>query len=384
MLTGPRMRFVWLLSGLIAAVFTLAGCGRGRGAVTQRVIAPPYRVDPAHPTRLLVRADLDRKIQTEVAGRGDVAAVLVGHGRLAFAPDASYALRVPFVSFVERVRAAVDDVVQPGQPLAELRSPDVARMRAELVNAQATLRAEEANATRLQRLVGDGTATERELTETRARLQSARASVVGLRSSLSAAGVTDGTGDRWTLRAPRSGRVLMRTLDPGERVTPDDSAPSFLVGDPERLVVRAAFPERDAVWLDDRMPCSFTVTAVGNARWEGTLSEVVRSVDRDTRTASATCTPHQWDRRLTAEMTAAVEVSVQGNGTVVVPRTAVLLRRDDRVLFVRLAPGVLERRRIELGLSLGDRVLVTSGLEAGESVVTSGAVLLDGELDPLL
>lgn len=369
---------------LIAALVGVVGCGRGRNADQRRVFAPPYRVDPDHPTRLMVRGDLDPRIETTAAGSGAVRAVLVGHGRLAFAPDASYALRVPFVSFVERVRVAVDDVVTPGQPLAELRSPDVARMRAELVNAQATLRAEEVNASRLQRLVSDGTATERELTEANARLQSARASLAGLRSSLSAAGVSDGAGDRWVLRAPRGGRVLMRTMDPGERVTPDDAHPALMVGDPDRLVVRASFPERDAVWLDDGMPCSFSVNAVGNDRWEGTLSEVVRAVDRSTRAASATCTPRRWDRRLTAEMLARVEVAVRGDGAVVVPRSAVLLRRDDRVVFVRVAPGVIERRRVELGLSLGDRVLVTSGLDAGEPVVTAGAVLLDGELDPLL
>ncbi len=368
----------------VLALAASGACARDVPVDPRVALAPPYRVDSSHPGRFFVRPDLDGALETRAVDTTGVRSVLVGYGRLGFAPSASYAVRVPYASFVEGVRVAIDDVVTRGQPLADLRSSEVARLRAEAAHGLVSVTTERQTLERLARLVADGTATEREFVEARARLQGAQAQLAGVRAALQAAGVSDGAGDRYTLRATAPGRVLVRTIDPGERVAPEDAQPALLIGDPERLVVRAAFPERDAVWLDQGMPCAFTVNAIGGDRHEGTITYIVRAVDPRTRTAEATCTPRRQDRRLSAEMVARVEVQATGGDLAVVPRGAVLLRRDMWVVFVRVAPGVVERRPVELGLSVGDQVQVARGLSVGEHVVIRGAVLLDGELDQLL
>lgn len=361
-----------------------AACGTHHAAAERRRAEAPYRVDEGDPTKLRVRGDLDRRMETARVGESQTRAVLVGYGRLGFAPDAHYAVRVPFSSFVERVRVSVGDVVHRGQPLVDLRSPEVARVRAEYSAAEVAVSLERQNLERLQRLQRDGTATERELAEARARMQSAETQRNGLRASLGAAGAGLGGGDRFTLTAPAEGRVLQRTVDPGERVSPESEEPAFLVGDPDRLVVRAGFPERDAVWLRDGIACRFTASAIGAEVFDGTVVQIVHAVDPRTRTLEATCRPSRQDARLDAEMTARVEVSVTGGSAVVVPRAAVLLRRDESVVFVRVSPGVLERRPVHTGLSVGDQIQVLDGVATGDEVVTRGAVLLDGELDQLL
>jgi hypothetical protein len=83
-------------------------------------------------------------------------------------------------------------------------------------------------------------------------------------------------------------------------------------------------------------------------------------------------------------MTATIEAVVSSDGAVTVPRSAVLLRRDDRVVFVKAGENLLQRRAVELGASVGEDVQVLRGLQAGEEVVTKNAVLLDGELDQVL
>ena len=48
-------------------------------------------------------------------------------------------------------------------------------------------------------------------------------------------------------------------------------------------------------------------------------------------------------------------------------------------VFVEVADGVFEPRRIETGWRAGERVEVTSGLEPGERIVVSGTFLVDSE-----
>jgi multidrug efflux pump subunit AcrA (membrane-fusion protein) len=83
-------------------------------------------------------------------------------------------------------------------------------------------------------------------------------------------------------------------------------------------------------------------------------------------------------------MLSRIVTQVQGEPVVVVPRDSVLLRRDTRVVLVRKEGRFLERRPVKVGPNIGQNLAILSGVQEGEEVVSSGAVLLDGELDKLL
>jgi RND family efflux transporter MFP subunit len=196
--------------------------------------------------------------------------------------------------------------------------------------------------------------------------------------------VGGGGGDRIELKATQDGQVLTRTITPGERVSGDASEAAFMIGDPGKLVIRGAFPERDAPFLQRESPCWFTAPALGQERFEGSVSQVLRAVDPRTQTVEVLCTPRQPDPRLTAEMAVRAEVAVGMGQSLLVPRSAVLLRKDDRVVFVRTGERQLERRKVQIGAALRDAVQVLDGLKAGDEVIVKNAILLDGELDEVL
>jgi hypothetical protein len=79
-------------------------------------------------------------------------------------------------------------------------------------------------------------------------------------------------------------------------------------------------------------------------------------------------------------MLARIITQVKGDPVVVVPRDAVLLRRDTRVVLIRKDARFLERRTVKVG----PNIAILEGVQEGEEVVSEGAVLLDGELDKLL
>jgi cobalt-zinc-cadmium efflux system membrane fusion protein len=345
-------------------------------------VAPAYV--PSPDGHLRVRADLWPRLAIAVAESSDVTAEIEGVGRLEFAPDAAYAVRVPFSAYVEAVHVTAGARVRSGDALASLRSGEVARLRSEVRRLGATIGAQRDAVARYERLVAEGAASPRELVEAEAALAGAEAELRGFRESLRAARADRSDADRLVLRASAGGQVLRRHVDPGERVGPDDAEPAFLIGDAGRMVAMAAFPERDAALLREGADCSFALPALGAGEFKGSLVQVVQALDRTTRTATAACVPTAPDPRMRAEMAARVRAVVRGDGEVVVPRGAVLLRRDVFVVLVAVGEYTLERRAVTLGAGFGDRVQVLSGLAAGEEVVSDNAVLLDGELDLLL
>lgn len=374
-LDAPRGLAVFVL-------FLSLGCS-SRGADRRDALqAAPYTVTDGG--ALVVRADLLSQLRFVSAERTALRAVLQGFGRVAFAPGASYAVRSAVPAYVERVLVNVGQEVARGTALAVLRAPEVARMRAEVRRIQVELDAARDEVARLSRIVPEGAASERELVSARARASALGAELAGAQGSLRAANAEEGSGDSFTLRASAAGSVIARDVDPGERVDPTGAAPAFLVGDPSAVVVAAAIPERDAPLLAPGARCTFTVGALGAQRHEGEVTQVVQAVDPRTHTASVICRPRSVDPRLRAEMSARVEVDARGGDAVLVPRGSVLLRRDERVIFVRRGGAALERRAVEVGGVFNDRVQVLRGVGAGEEVVAENAVLLDGELDQLL
>jgi cobalt-zinc-cadmium efflux system membrane fusion protein len=358
----------------------LAGCSRERPRPNPEL--PPYEL--VEGGRLRVREDLLPLLKCEKVDESEVAAEIGGLGNISFAPGAAYALRVPFNGFVESVHVDVGQIVTDNQPLATVHSSDLAKLRADLDRMTAEIESEQDAYRRAVTLVSSGAIPDRKIVELKSRVASLQAQAGGLRQSLQAVRASPSGGDLLELHAPRGGHVIVRKLDPGEQVEDPENTPAFVIADPQRLVVKAHFPERDAPLLAEGFPCRIIVPSLGDVALPGRVSSVVRAIDPQTRSVQVVCTIDEIDSRLRAEMLARVTVHIHGPLRVLVPRSAVLLRRDTRVVLVRHGDRELERRTVVVGVNVDTKLEVISGLSAGEEVVVEGAVLLDGELDRLL
>jgi cobalt-zinc-cadmium efflux system membrane fusion protein len=65
---------------------------------------------------------------------------------------------------------------------------------------------------------------------------------------------------------------------------------------------------------------------------------------------------------------------------VVLPEGAVVHEDDGDFVFVRTAPGLFERRHVELGPPSGDLVEVREGVEPGDEVAVTGTFQLKSAL----
>jgi len=64
----------------------------------------------------------------------------------------------------------------------------------------------------------------------------------------------------------------------------------------------------------------------------------------------------------------------------IVPRDAVLMASSSSVVYVETEPGRFEIRRVVLGPSCGDQIVIRSGVAHGEHVATRGNFLIDSQM----
>jgi cobalt-zinc-cadmium efflux system membrane fusion protein len=67
-------------------------------------------------------------------------------------------------------------------------------------------------------------------------------------------------------------------------------------------------------------------------------------------------------------------------GTVEIGAAALVSDGAEKYVYVEEAPGRFARRAVNASSSIKGRVLITSGLRAGERVVEEGSALLDNQI----
>lgn len=171
------------------------------------------------------------------------------------------AIGVPEAGLVTAVNVAVNDAVKKGQPLLKLDDRNLLAQRISTVARQDTARAKvgvsEAQLVKLRdqldRLlaVTDSRAVSREdLANRRQDVAVAEAQLVSARADAAATdseirGI-DLQIERLTVRAPRDGAILQLNIRAGEFAATSPKSPAMILGDIDRLQVRADVDEQNA------------------------------------------------------------------------------------------------------------------------------------------
>jgi RND family efflux transporter MFP subunit len=180
-----------------------------------------------------------------------------------------------------------------------------------------------------------------------------------------------------TVYAPASGFVSERKAFPNQKVTPDSDL--YTITDLSRIWIVADVFESDitSIRIGDKAYVSFPN---GNTPSLGArVTYIQPQVDPMTRTLKVRLDASNPGTRMKPDMYVNVEFGIAGARQLVVPAEAVLDTGDRQTVFVDLGNGYLEPRQVVVGERFGDRVAITSGLSAGERVVSSGTFLIDSE-----
>jgi RND family efflux transporter MFP subunit len=217
---------------------------------------------------------------------------------------------------------------------------------------------------RLKQVHDKGSLPEVKWVEMESNLQQAQSSVALSRNNLK----------KCNLYAPESGVIGKRNIEPGMNSLGNLNAPIELVKI-NTVYVKVAVPENEINLIKKGQKASFTVSALDNKEFEGTVTNVGVVADAVSRTYEVKITVSNTKMELKPGMVCDVKLNVEAKRVVVgVPLQAVDKDNDNRnyVYIVNVASKTVSKRLVSVGSYQGDFVEILSGANLGEKVVTGG------------
>ncbi len=278
-------------------------------------------------------------------------------------------IHVKIAGWVDKVHVDfIGKLVRKGQPLFSLYSPDLVATQQEYLIAR---RAEKDLGSAPFQEVAKGAET---------LLQAARQRLRLWDMSDEQIRQLDETGEvsrTTTMYSPIAGFVLKREVFERTYITPETEL--YEIADFSTVWVNAEVYEYEVPYVKVGQSAQMTLSYFPGKTYTGNIVYIYPTVDPMTRTVKVRLEFSNPNFELKPDMFADVQLTIAYGTQTVVPQEAVLDAGSQQVVFVAMGDGYFEPRRVQLGPRLEDRVVVLSGLKAGETIVTSGNFLIDSE-----
>src|SRR5579859_169915 len=180
-----------------------------------------------------------------------------------------------------------------------------------------------------------------------------------------------------TLYSPISGFVLDRKVYSQVAVTPDMDL--YAVADLSKIWALADIYEYEAPYVRVGQEAEMQLAYFPGKTFSGKVTYINPQVDPQTRTLKARIEFANPNFGLKPGMFAQISVKIEYGRQILVPQEAVLDSGTKQTVFVVRKDGYFEPRQIQQGARLADQIIVLTGLREGETIVTSGNFLIDSD-----
>lgn len=275
-------------------------------------------------------------------------------------PNEQVQIRTEVPGIVRSITFEEGSRVTKGQVLLKI---DDSELRAQLsqVNTQKNLAAE--NERRAKLLLEKEAISREEYDVARATLQSAQAQVQLVQAQLA----------KTSVRAPFAGTIGLRNVSLGAFLSPDVTVANLVATDPVKITF--SVPEKYANQIKEGTGFTFTVSG-SSKQHAGTVYAIEPAIASETRTVQLRARAANPAGELKPGSFASVSFPLTViQNALLVPTEAVIPIQNGKKVFVS-RNGKAHEKEIETSARTEAEVLVTEGLQPGDTVLTTGIMSL--------
>ena len=259
--------------------------------------------------------------------------------------------------------ADVGDIVRKGDTIAVIESQNVisAKQMADAVLAQA-----EDGYRRLSQVHESGSVADVKMVEVRTQLERARASAQAAQKAL----------DDCTVKAPFDGVIGEVFAEQGVEMNAIE--PLVRLMDISSVEIGFSVPEKEIGSISPGDRFSVKVPAMGGQGFEATVKSKGISASRLSHSYECTLLPSVPVKGLMPGMVCKVYDRTQEGSSIVIPASVVRTDGTGRYVWTVTPENTVEKRYITAGGFSGKGIVVDSGLEEGDRVITEGTQKVSG------
>ena len=142
--------------------------------------------------------------------------------------------------------------------------------------------------------------------------------------------------------------------------------------------VTCDIPENDVSKIKSGSQCVMQFTAFPNEKFNGRIDNVADMVDPTTRMVKLRVSMNNSEGKLKAGMFGTVGFGVSEGKNISVNKDALITIQGKNYVFVKSGENGFQRKEVNIGDQVGDRIIVFSGLDNGDSVAIKGVMQLKG------
>jgi membrane fusion protein (multidrug efflux system) len=269
-----------------------------------------------------------------------------------------------------------------------LLQQDISSEQAQLRAAEATVALTKLELERSSKLLSKKAVAQAKYDSDDALYKQALAQIDGIRATIR----------KKTIRAPFAGSLGIRLVNLGQVINEGEPIVSLQTLDP--IFINFSLPQQQLAQVKPGLKVRVSIDALAGQAIEGEITAISPAVDVATRSIRVQATVANSQERLRPGMFVNVAVLLPSRGEVLaIPTTAVLYAPYGDTVFVvhekKSEKGVqpvkvIQQKIVQLGEKRGDFVAIVSGLDKGETVVSTGvfklrndqAVVVDNALAP--
>lgn len=276
---------------------------------------------------------------------------------------------------VTKVNVELGDHVQQGQVLAVIRSSEIAEYEKQKLDAQNDVAIAEKNLQVAKDMYAGKLTSERDLLVATKELDKAKASLQRANEVFRIYSI--GKDASYNVVAPLSGFIIDKNVTANMQLRSDKGESMFSIAQIDEVWVMANVNESDISKVNQGMEAEVRTISYPDKIFKGHVDKIFNVLDDNTKSMKVRITIPNQDLLLKPEMSAVVALKYrEPQQLIAIPSSSVIFDKSKNWVMVYKGRDNIETRQINVHGQFGDSTYVSSGLEAGEKVVSKNQMLI--------
>ncbi len=325
----------------------------------------------------------DSLLKTLVIGTVNMSKItnsLKFNGVVDFNPDKVSNIFPPVSGIVQQVRGVLGDYVKAGDVLGTIKSSEIANYNAALTNAESNVKLNAALLAKQEELAKSGLASQVDVTTARVNYEQAVAAKIAAEKILSING--NNLHGEYQIKSPIDGFIVQKNITNGMAIRTDNGTNLFTISDLKEVWVQANVYEANIDKVHEGDEVDVATITYPDKIFKGKINKLLNVLDPTNRVMKMRVVLDNPGYLLKPQMFATVTVN---NGldqeAISVPVSALIFDHSQYYAIVYKGKKDVQIRSVEIISTNNSTAYIKSGLQPGEQVIASQAILIYGALN---